>query len=394
MFYRSKVKTTLLATGLLFATSGFAADEAVQFNIAPPQLNAQTFILMDYHTGAVLAAKEPDQRQAPASLTKIMTSYVVGDAIKQGKIRNDDMVTVSENAWGRNFPGSSKMFLNVNQQVSVSDLNHGIIIASGNDACVAIAEHIAGTEKNFIDIMNQYVQKFGLKNTHFATVHGLDAENQYSSSRDMAIMASHMIRDLPEEYAIHSQKEFTFNKIKQQNRNGLLWDKTLTVDGVKTGHTDQAGYNLVASAVDGDTRFITVVMGVPTIKGREVETKKLLQWGFNNFETLKPLNAGTVVSEQTIYYGKENKVKLGTIENGYITIPKGKQAELKARYELSKKYLEAPLQKGDVVGQVIYQLDGKDVATINLQVLEPVEEAGFFGKIIDWIILTVKSLFS
>ncbi|TNH06837.1 D-alanyl-D-alanine carboxypeptidase family protein [Testudinibacter sp. TR-2022] len=394
MFYRSKVKTTLLATGLLFATSGFAADEAVQFNIAPPQLNAQTFILMDYHTGAVLAAKDPDQRQAPASLTKIMTSYVVGDAIKQGKIRNDDMVTVSENAWGRNFPGSSKMFLNVNQQVSVSDLNHGIIIASGNDACVAIAEHLAGTEKNFIDMMNQYVQKFGLKNTYFATVHGLDTENQYSSSRDMAIMASHMIRDLPEEYAIHSQKEFTFNKIKQQNRNGLLWDKTLTVDGVKTGHTDQAGYNLVASAVDGDTRFITVVMGVPTIKGREVETKKLLQWGFNNFETLKPLNAGTVVSEQTIYYGKENKVKLGTIENGYITIPKGKQAELKARYELSKKYLEAPLQKGDVVGQVIYQLDGKDVATINLQVLEPVEEAGFFGKIIDWIILTVKSLFS
>ena len=395
MFSGSKLKITLLATALLVSTSPFAtADDAIQFNIAPPQLDAQTFILMDYHTGAVLAAKEPDQRQAPASLTKIMTSYVVGDAIKQGKIRNQDMVTISENAWGRNFPGSSKMFLNVNQQVSVSDLNHGIIIASGNDACVAIAEHLAGTEKNFIDIMNQYVQKFDLKNTHFATVHGLDAENQYSSSRDMAIIASHMIRDLPDEYAIHSQKEFTFNKIKQQNRNGLLWDKTLTVDGVKTGHTDQAGYNLVASAVDGNTRFVTVVMGVPTINGREVETKKLLQWGFNNFETLKPLNAGTVVSEQTVYYGKENKVKLGTIEDGYITIPKGKMNDLKARYELTKKYLEAPLQKGDVVGQVIYQLDGKDVAKINLQVLEPVEEASFFGKIIDWIILTVKSLFS
>ena len=395
MFSGSKLKITLLATALLVSTSPFAtADDAIQFNIAPPQLDAQTFILMDYHTGAVLAAKEPDQRQAPASLTKIMTSYVVGDAIKQGKIRNQDMVTISENAWGRNFPGSSKMFLNVNQQVSVSDLNHGIIIASGNDACVAIAEHLAGTEKNFIDIMNQYVQKFDLKNTHFATVHGLDAENQYSSSRDMAIIASHMIRDLPDEYAIHSQKEFTFNKIKQQNRNGLLWDKTLTVDGVKTGHTDQAGYNLVASAVDGNTRFVTVVMGVPTIKGREVETKKLLQWGFNNFETLKPLNAGTVVSEQTVYYGKENKVKLGTIEDGYITIPKGKMNDLKARYELTKKYLEAPLQKGDVVGQVIYQLDGKDVAKINLQVLEPVEEASFFVKIIDWIILTVKSLFS
>ena len=395
MFSGSKLKITLLATALLVSTSPFAtADDAIQFNIAPPQLDAQTFILMDYHTGAVLAAKEPDQRQAPASLTKIMTSYVVGDAIKQGKIRNQDMVTISENAWGRNFPGSSKMFLNVNQQVSVSDLNHGIIIASGNDACVAIAEHLAGTEKNFIDIMNQYVQKFDLKNTHFATVHGLDAENQYSSSRDRAVLASHMLRDVPDEYAIHSQKEFTFNKIKQQNRNGLLWDKTLTVDGVKTGHTDQAGYNLVASAVDGNTRFVTVVMGVPTIKGREVETKKLLQWGFNNFETLKPLNAGTVVSEQTVYYGKENKVKLATIEDGYITIPKGKMNDLKARYELTKKYLEAPLQKGDVVGQVIYQLDGKDVAKINLQVLEPVEEASFFGKIIDWIILTVKSLFS
>lgn len=393
MFYRRQLKTTLLATALLTSAPIYASD-AIEFNVAPPQLNAQTYILLDYHTGAVLAAKDPDQRQAPASLTKIMTSYVVGDAIRQGKIRNDDMVTISENAWGKNFPGSSKMFLNVNQQVSVKDLNYGIIIASGNDACVAVAEHIAGTEQNFINIMNQYVQKFGLKNTHFATVHGLDAENQYSSARDMAIMASHMIRDLPEEYAIHAEKEFTFNNIKQQNRNGLLSDKTLKVDGMKTGHTDQAGYNLVASAVDGDTRFITVVMGVPTIKGREVETKKLLQWGFNNFETLKPLAAGTVVSEQSVYYGKENKVKLGTIDDGYITIPKGKQAELKARYELSKKYLEAPLQKGDVVGTVVYQLDGKDVATVNLQVLEPVEEAGFFGKIIDWIILTVKSLFS
>lgn len=394
MFYGNKLKTMLLATTLLITLPSYAGDETVEFNIPAPQLNAQTYILMDYHTGAVLAAKDVDQRQAPASLTKIMTSYVVGDAIRQGKIRNDDIVVVSEKAWGKNFPGSSKMFLNANQQVSVDDLNHGIIIASGNDASVAIAEHIAGTEKNFIDIMNQYVRKFGLKNTHFATVHGLDAENQYSSARDMAIMASHMIRDLPNEYAIHSEKSFTFNKIKQHNRNGLLWDKTLNVDGMKTGHTDQAGYNLVASAAEGDTRFITVVMGVSTIKGREVETKKLLQWGFNHFETLKPLSAGGLVSEQSVYYGKENKVKLGTIDSSYITIPKGKRNELKARYELARQYLEAPLQQGDVVGQIVYQLDGKDVAKINLQVLEPVEEAGFFGKLIDWVILTIKSLFS
>ncbi|UEA16184.1 serine hydrolase [Pasteurella canis] len=392
--FKTVVKNTQVAfIASLFVASNVIAQE-IDYGIAAPQLNAQTFILMDYNSGAVLASLNPDQRQYPASLTKMMTSYVVGDALKQGKINNTDIVTIGESAWGKNFPGSSKMFLNLNQQVSVSDLNRGVIIVSGNDASVAIAEHVAGSVPAFVNAMNKYVTQFGLKNTHFTTVHGLDDDNQYSSARDMALIGAHLIRDLPEEYQIYAEKDFTFNKIKQSNRNGLLWDKTLQVDGIKTGHTDKAGYNLVTSAVNGNNmRLISVVMGVPTIKGREVETKKLLQWGFANFETFKTLEAGKAVSEQTVYYGGESNVALGMLQDAFITIPKGRQTDLKARYELHSKYLKAPLAKGQVVGQVIYQLDGKDVAKVDLQVMQDVQEGGIFGNAWDWLVLTVKSLF-
>ena len=390
----AKLKKIVLCSGLM-AASTFAAAEDIQYGIAVPEVNAQTYVLMDYNSGAVLASLNPDQRQYPASLTKMMTSYVVGTALKQGKIHNEDMVTISETAWGRNFPDSSKMFLNLNEQVSVGDLNKGIIIVSGNDACVAVAEHISGTVANFVDTMNKYVQQFGLKNTNFTTPHGLDDPNQYSTARDMAIIGAHIIRDLPEEYKIYSEKDFTFNKIKQPNRNGLLWDKTINVDGMKTGHTSQAGYNLVASATSpNNMRLISVVMGVPTYKGREVESKKLLQWGFANFETLKTQKAGEEISKQSVYYGDKGDVKLGVLEDGFITVPKDKQTDLKARYELDNKYLQAPLTKGQVVGKIVYQLDGKDVATVNLQALEDVQEGGFLGKGWDWLVLTVKGLFN
>ena len=389
----AKLKKIVLCSGLM-AASTFAVSEDIQYGIAVPEVNAQTYVLMDYNSGAVLASLNPDQRQYPASLTKMMTSYVVGTALKQGKIHNEDMVTISESAWGRNFPDSSKMFLNLNQQVSVGDLNKGIIIVSGNDACVAVAEHISGTVANFVDTMNKYVQQFGLKNTNFTTPHGLDDPNQYSTARDMAIIGAHIIRDLPEEYKIYAEKDFTFNKIKQPNRNGLLWDKTINVDGMKTGHTSQAGYNLVASATSpNNMRLISVVMGVPTYKGREVESKKLLQWGFANFETLKTYKANEEISKQSVYYGDKGEVKVGVLQDGFITVPKGKQADLKARYELDNKYLQAPLAKGQVVGKIVYQLDGKDVATLNLQALEDVQEGGFLGKGWDWLVLTVKGLF-
>lgn len=389
----AKLTKTLLLSGMI-AASGVVSAEDMQYGITPPEVNAQTYILMDYNSGAVLASLNPDQRQYPASLTKMMTSYVVGQALKQGKIHNSDLVTIGESAWGRNFPDSSKMFLNLNQQVSVEDLNRGVIVVSGNDACVALAEHISGTVLNFVDTMNKYAQQFGLKNTNFTTPHGLDDPNQYSTSRDMAIIGAHIIRDLPDEYKIYAEKDFTFNKIKQPNRNGLLWDKTMNVDGMKTGHTDKAGYNLVASATNpSNMRLISVVMGVPTYKGREVESKKLLQWGFANFETLQTLKANEKVSEQPVYYGDEGSVKLGVLQDSFITVPKGKQSELKARYELDNKYLQAPLAKGQVVGKVIYQLEGKDVAVVNLQAMEEVKEGGIFGNAWDWLVLTIKSLF-
>ncbi|WGE31785.1 D-alanyl-D-alanine carboxypeptidase [Actinobacillus genomosp. 2] len=391
------MKRTLLKSVSLcaLAVSPFAiADANVDFGISAPQLNAQTYILMDYNSGNVLASLNPDQRQYPASLTKMMTSYVVGDALKQGKVKNSDMVTITENSWAQKFPGSSLMFLDLNTQVSVADLMRGLIIVSGNDAAVALAEHTAGSQQAFIDQMNKFGQQFGLKNTYFTTVHGLDDPNQYSSARDMAIIGSHVIRDQPEEYKIYAEKEFKYNiKKPQPNRNGLLWDKTMNVDGMKTGHTNQAGYNLVASATNNNTRLISVVMGVPTYKGREVESKKLLQWGFANFETVKSLPAGQAVSEQSVYYGEADKVQLGSVQDSFVTVPKGKASELKARYELERKNLEAPLVKGQVIGKVIYQLDGKDVASSDLQVLQDVPEAGIFGKAWDWAVLTVKSLF-
>lgn len=324
----------------------------------------------------------------------MMTSYVVGEALKSGKVQNSDMVIVTENSWAQKFPGSSLMFLDLNSKVSVGELMKGLIIVSGNDASVALAGHVSGSQAAFINEMNKYAQQFGLKNTHFTTVHGLDDPEQYSSARDMAIIGSHIIRDQPEEYKIYAEKEFQYNiKKPQPNRNGLLWDKTIQVDGMKTGHTDKAGYNLVASAINPNTRLISVVMGVPTYKGREVESKKLLQWGFANFETIKSIPAAQSVAEQSVYYGEVNKVQLGSVQDSFVTIPKGRSADLKARYELEKKNLEAPLAKGQVVGKMIYQLDGKDVASTNLQVLQDVPEAGIFGKAWDWIALTVKSLF-
>lgn len=374
--------------------SSYAVAQDIDYGIPAPQINAQTFILMDYNSGAVLASLNPDQRQYPASLTKMMTSYVVGEALKQGKIKDSDMVAVTENSYAKNFPGSSLMFLEINTKASVEDLKRGLIIVSGNDASVALAEHVSGTQQNFIDLMNKYAQQFGLKNTHFTTVHGLDEPNQYSSARDMAIIGSHIIRDQPEEYKIYAEKEFQYNiKKPQPNRNGLLWDKSMNVDGLKTGHTDKAGYNLVASAYNTNTRLISVVMGVPSFKGREVESKKLLQWGFANFETLKPLSAGQNVIEKSVYYGDLNDVQVGVLQDSFITVPKGKSGELKARYTLDNKYLEAPLAKGQVVGKVIYELNGKDVASIDLQVMQEVQEAGFIGKGWDWLVLTVKSLF-
>ncbi|MEP1870524.1 MAG: D-alanyl-D-alanine carboxypeptidase family protein, partial [Paraglaciecola sp.] len=219
-----------------------------------PSVASKGFVLMDFQTNNIIAEQNADIQIPPASLTKMMTSYVIGQELANGNISETDLVTISENAWAKNFPDSSKMFIEVGKQVSVADLNRGIIIQSGNDACVAMAEHIAGSESAFATMMNMHAQKLGMNSTHFVNSHGLHDADHYTTPRDMALLSAALIRDVPEEYALYAEKEFTYNDIKQYNRNGLLWDKSLNVDGIKTGHTSDAGYSLITSATQGDMR--------------------------------------------------------------------------------------------------------------------------------------------
>ncbi|EKM29618.1 D-alanyl-D-alanine carboxypeptidase family protein, partial [Vibrio harveyi] len=278
---------------------------------------------------------------SPASLTKMMTSYVIGQELARGNISEDDDVTISKNAWAKNFPDSSKMFIEVGTTVKVKDLNRGIIIQSGNDACVAMAEHIAGSEDAFVDLMNAWADTIGMTNTHFANVHGLDNPNLYSTPYDMALLGKALIRDVPDEYRIYSQKKFTYNGITQYNRNGLLWDKSMNVDGIKTGHTSNAGYSLVSSATEGQMRLVAVVMGTKDANARKSESKKLLSYGFRFFETVAPHKAGETFVEEKIWMGNKDTIALGLDQDTYVTLPRGEAKNLKASFVLEKE-LEAP----------------------------------------------------
>ena len=385
------VQRMALTTALCAAA--FSAAHADDLNIKTmipgvPQIDAESYILIDYNSGKVLAEQNADARRDPASLTKMMTSYVIGQAMKAGKFKETDLVTIGNDAWATGnpvFKGSSLMFLKPGMQVPVSQLIRGINLQSGNDACVAMADFAAGSQDAFVGLMNSYVSALGLKNSHFQTVHGLDAEGQYSSARDMALIGQALIRDVPNEYSIYKEKEFTFNGIRQTNRNGLLWDNSLNVDGIKTGHTDKAGYNLVASATEGQMRLISAVMGGRTFKGRETESKKLLTWGFRFFETVNPLKAGKEFASEPVWFGDNDRASLGVDKDLYLTIPRGRMKDLKASYVLNTTELHAPLQKNQVVGTINFQLDGKTIDQRPLVVLEEITEGNFFGKIIDYI---------
>lgn len=313
----SLIKSIALGTVIaMSATSVAHADDVNIKTMIPgvPQIDAEAYVLIDYNSGKVLAEMNADARRDPASLTKMMTSYVIGQALKAGKIGQEDLVTVGQDAWATGnpvFKGSSLMFLKPGDRVPVSKLTRGINLQSGNDACVAMADYVAGSQDAFVNLMNTYVSKLGLQNTHFQTVHGLDAQGQYSSARDMALIGQALIRDVPDEYAIYKEKEFTFNNIRQMNRNGLLWDTSLNVDGIKTGHTDAAGYNLVASATEGQMRLISAVLGGRTYKGRETESKKLLTWGFRFFETVAPLKVGKEFASEPVWFGDADRVETG-----------------------------------------------------------------------------------
>ncbi|MCX3309512.1 serine hydrolase [Pantoea vagans] len=383
----------LVATSLLIIAPISAFAEQAP---AAPGIDAKAWILIDYASGKVLTESSADQRLDPASLTKMMTSYVVGQAIKAGKIKPDDLVTVGQDAWATGNPklrGSSLMFLKPGDRIPVHELNKGIVIQSGNDACIALADYVAGSQDSFIGLMNNYVKALGLQNTHFMTVHGLDAEGQYSTARDMALIAQALIRDVPEEYALNKEKEFTFNNIRQINRNRLLWSTNLKVDGVKTGHTSGAGNNLVASATDGDMRLISVVLGTASDAIRFRESEKLLTWGFRFFETVTPIKADAPFAQQRVWFGDKSQVNLGVAKDAALTIPKGQMKNLKASFRLTTPQLEAPLKKNQVVGTIDFQLDGKTIEQRPLVVLQDVPEGGFFSRMIDFVMMKFNGWF-
>ncbi|HCH3821055.1 TPA: serine hydrolase [Vibrio parahaemolyticus] len=386
------VKSILVSSVALsatFAQSAFASPVVVP---DAPQIAAKGYVLMDYHSGKVLAEKEMNTKLSPASLTKMMTSYVIGQELARGNISEDDDVTISKNAWAKNFPDSSKMFIEVGTTVKVRDLNRGIIIQSGNDACVAMAEHIAGSEDAFVDLMNAWANTLGMKNSHFANVHGLDNSELYSTPYDMALLGKALIRDVPDEYRVYSEKKFTYNGITQYNRNGLLWDKSMNVDGIKTGHTSNAGYSLVSSATEGQMRLVAVVMDTKDANARKSESKKLLSYGFRFFETVAPHKAGETFVEEKVWMGNKDTVALGLDQDTYVTLPRGEAKNLKASFVLEKE-LEAPINKGDVVGKLYYQIDGEDIAEYPLMALETVEQGSLFSRLWDYIVLLFKSFF-
>ncbi|AIL69934.1 D-alanyl-D-alanine carboxypeptidase [Vibrio vulnificus YJ016] len=386
------VKSTLVSSLALSATLAYSVSAAPIVVPDAPQIAAKGFVLMDYHSGKVLAEKEMNTKLSPASLTKMMTSYVIGQELERGNISLEDDVVVSKNAWAKNFPDSSKMFIEVGTTVKVKDLNRGIIIQSGNDACVAMAEHIAGSEDAFVDLMNAWASSIGMTNTHFANVHGLDNANLYSTPYDMALLGQALIRDVPDEYRIYSEQKFTYNGITQYNRNGLLWDKSMNVDGIKTGHTSNAGYSLVSSATEGKMRLIAVVMGTKDMNARKSESKKLLSYGFRFFETVAPHKAGETFVEEKIWMGNKDTLALGVNEDTYVTLPRGQAKNLTASFVLEKE-LQAPIKKGDVVGKLYYQVDGEDVAQYPLLALESVDEGSLFSRLWDYLVLLFKSLF-
>nr|WP_299242726.1 D-alanyl-D-alanine carboxypeptidase family protein [uncultured Halomonas sp.] len=355
---------------------------------SPPSLAASSWLLMDANSGEVLVEHEADQSLPPASLTKMMTAYIVEREIDEDRISPDDQVSISEKAWRT---GGSRMFIKEGTQVSVDDLLKGVVIQSGNDASVALAEHIAGSESAFADLMNQQAQRLGMSNSHFINATGLPHENHYASAKDLAILAKHIIKDYPDHYDTYSEKYFTYNGIRQPNRNRLLW-RDPAVDGLKTGHTEAAGYCLVASAKKDETRLIAVVMGTNSDEARAQEAQKLLSYGFRFFETAKLYDSGAVLNEPRVWGGEKDTLRLGVSEDVYLTAPQGKRESMTAKLDIQET-IKAPIEVGQHLGTLKVLLGEKVVKEQPLIALESIPEGGFFKKLWDNIVIFVTGLF-
>ncbi|MDH3763862.1 MAG: D-alanyl-D-alanine carboxypeptidase [Gammaproteobacteria bacterium] len=376
------VSLFLAVLTVVFSASSWAAAKPIP---NPPALNSSSYFLVDFDSGRVLAEKDPDKHIEPASITKLMTAYLVDKSIADGDITLDEKVTISEKAWRMK---GSKMFVEVGKQVAVEDLLKGLIIQSGNDASVALAEHIAGSESAFAGYMNHQAQLLGMENTNFVNATGWPHEDHYSSARDIAILTGAVIRDFPESYRLYREREYTFNKIRQFNRNRLLW-RDETVDGVKTGHTESAGFCLVASAQRDDMRLISVVLGADTDKARTQSSQSLLNYGFRFFETHKLYRADEVLKTARIWYGDQEQVSLGVGKDIHITIPRGRYRDLDASMEVDRE-IAAPVTRGQQLGQVNIKLDDEMMLSEDIVAMQDVTEGSFFVRAMDSIKLMFR----
>jgi serine-type D-Ala-D-Ala carboxypeptidase (penicillin-binding protein 5/6) len=354
--------------------------------VPPPALAVSAYLLQDYNSGNVIASHQKDARIEPASLTKIMTAYVVFNAIQQGHLKLNQNLPVSEKAWKVE---GSKMFIEPNKPVTVDELLHGMIIQSGNDASIALAEGIAGAEEQFAEMMNKQAKKLGLSNTHFVNATGLPDKNHFTTASDLALLANALIRDFPLEYRrLYSVKEYTYNKITQPNRNRLLW-LDANVDGMKTGHTDSAGYCLIASSKRGNTRLVSVILGAVSEAMRASESQKLLNYGFQFFESTLVYKQSQTINTLRVYKGQDKTVAASLNQDYYLTLPKGDYARVKASMT-SQQPLIAPIKSGQVIGKITFSLDGKVISEQNLVASESVEIASFFGRLLDSIKLLTQ----
>lgn len=358
---------------------------------APVPTGAKAWLLMDFETGQILAGENIDERVAPASITKVMTSYVAAAEMKNGKIKPDDLVTISERAWREGGAGTDGSFsgFELNSRAKLSDIEKSMSVASGNDAAIAIAEHVAGSVEAFASLMNSYAKRIGMTNSNFVNAHGLTAENHYTTARDLALLGRALIRDFPENYAYNAMKEFTVGTvtpITQHNRNSLLWREGSGVDGIKTGHTSSAGYCLLASAKRGDQRFISIVMGISAksqnegFRLRETGNLNLLEWGFRFFESHKLYAGHAKIAAQKVWKGTVAEVELGLASPLVISVQRGRYAELKPAMDVPKT-LVAPIKKGQVIGKLRVSLDGKVIAERPLIALNEVPQGNFFKRL-------------
>ena len=377
----------LSLTALLLFTSFYS--NAQNLLPRPPQINVTSYILVEPVTGKVLAEFNADDQIEPASMTKVMTGYIAADQLHRNLVRADDEVLISTKAWKME---GSRMFIEAGKRVSFEDLVKGVVIQSGNDASVAIAEYLGGTEEGFVDIMNAYAQSLGLNNTLFENSTGLPSSNHFSSARDLSIISANLINNFPEHYALYKEKSFTFNDIRQLNRNRLLW-RDDSVDGIKTGHTESAGFCLISSAARGSMRLIAVVAGANSEDERFNASQRLLEYGFRFFVTQNLLESNEEVRSADVWGGKKDNVSLGLAKDLIVTVPRAELPSLKIDYTFNNN-IEAPISKGDILGSLSVKSGDTVIANANLVALEEVEPKGFFGRLISKIIMWFLNLFN